>query len=191
MSSSYRVSLENWLADLDVKADVVIDLGGSQLPIKDRVRNWEVKDYYIIDKKNPHKGDKPDATVDLNNGEHQQEAGDYVGIADVLFCLEVFEYIYRPEIALNWVKKLLIKGGKAYVSFPFMYPLHEPVDEDSLRYTISGIKRLADLVGLKINEVIPRRPETDMLLKFYSVERLRAAKGHDHNVFGWIVEFQK
>jgi len=192
MGSSYRESLERWLRDLSVQADTVIDLGGSQLPVKDRVKSWDVQDYYILDKKQPHKNmRKPDATVDINDGNAAQEGSDYVGIADTLFCLEVFEYVFRPEIALNWVKKLMIGGGRAYVTFPFFYPLHEPVKEDSLRYTSSGIQRLADQVGLKINAIIPRRPDTDMLLKFFSVERMRAAKGHDHMVLGYIVEFEK
>ena len=192
MGSSYRASLESWLKDLSIDCETVIDLGGSQLPVNNRVKSFKCNNYYILDMNMPHKVEQPPiATIDLNNSATNQQGSGYMGFGDVVFCLEVFEYIYRPEVALNWIRKFLNKNGTAYVTFPFMYPMHEPMADDCLRYTLSGITKLAHLADLDIISVIPRRPETDQLLRFFSVERLRAAKGHDHNVLGWIVEFKR
>jgi SAM-dependent methyltransferase len=192
MSSSYRLSLENWLKSLVINTETVIDIGGSQLPVKNRVKGFKCTNYYVLDLAMPHKVEqKPDGILDLNSGDSKQEASGFIGMADVLFCLEVMEYVYRPEIALNWINKLLKPNGTAYVTFPFIYPTHQPVEDDCLRYTLTGIQKLAYITDLEIISVIPRRPETDQLLKFFSVERLRAAKGYDHNVLGWIVELRR
>lgn len=66
MSSSYRLELDRWLADLEVKADVVFDIGGSQLPLKGRTKSWDVKEYKILDLAEPHKDSpKPDVIFNL------------------------------------------------------------------------------------------------------------------------------
>jgi hypothetical protein len=55
----------------------------------------------------------------------------------------------------------------------------------------AAIKKYAEFVGLKIDEMIPRRPETNALQQYYSLERLRAARGEDHAFMGFIVKFSK
>lgn len=186
MSSSYRNSLESWLSQLEVTANKVVDIGGSQLPVKGRTKSWDVQEYLIADLPKPHKGDKPDIELDMNTTPLVSE---YYGEYDVVFCLEVFEYVFNPLDAFRRINSLLKEGGKAYISFPSFYPLHEPVEEDCLRYMPAGIKKLADASGLKIVNMIPRRPETNSLQKFFADERLRAAKNQDHAFLGWIVEF--
>lgn len=188
MASSYRLSLENWLKDLDVDANAVLDFGGSQLPVDGRVKSWNVKTYIISDLKKPHKMSREvDFVFNLEVDHYKKEWRKF----DVVFCLEVFEYVIRPDVALDNIARSLKSGGVAYVSFPFVYPIHEPVEYDSLRYTETGIRRLAEEVGLAINKIHVRRPETSAILQVYSAERLRAAKGHDHHVLGYIVEFSK
>lgn len=186
MSSSYRMELDAWLSQLNVRADTVIDIGGSQEPVKKRTKTWEVNKYLIGDLESPHKDSpKPDFTVDLNG------FCDTNIKADIVFCLEVFEYVYDPMNAFHIISNMLNPGGIAYVSFPFVYPQHEPIEDDALRYTIGGIQKLASSTGLHINHYTIRRPETDLLKQFYGAERLRAAKGVDHDVTGWIVKLVK
>lgn len=190
MSSSYRNSLESWLSQLEVTANKVVDIGGSQLPVKGRTKSWDVQEYLIADLPTPHKGDKPDIELDLSNDENEV-VDEYLVDFDLIFCLEVMEYVYNPFHAMHNIRALLDWGGKAYVSFPSFYPLHEPVEDDCLRYMPAGIKKLAEASGLKIVKMIPRRPETNSLQKFFADERLRAAKNQDHAFLGWIVEFTK
>lgn len=183
MSSSYRNSLNEWLSQLDVKANRVLDIGGSQESVKGRTRSWNVKEYLIADLDDPHKGAEPDLVLDMNKP--------FVGNEkfDLVFCLEVFEYVYDPLTAFKNLQKVLDLGGSAWVSFPSFYPTHQPIDDDSLRYMEGGIMKLALASGLGIKQMIRRRPEFDALQQFFSVERLRAAKGYDHDFLGFIVEF--
>ena len=190
MASSYRLELNKWLANLDIKAGTVYDVGGSQEKVRDRVKSWQVDNYLVFDLPTPHADSpKPDVEIDLNSGKNDTANG-YRGLADAIFCLEVFEYIYRPELALKTLKALLKTGGKLYVSFCTNYPLHNPVEDDALRYQLGGIKKLARVVGLEVVNVVPRRFETNAYLNFCSIERLRPAKGHEQ-VAGYIVEFTK
>lgn len=190
MSSSYRLTLENWLKTLDVYADHVLDIGGSQLPVKGRTKSWDVKDYKIADLPNPHvNSPKPDIAWDIN--QPLPDEYDIIDDFDLIFCLEVFEYVWNPAQAMFNIDYLLGRKGIAWVTFPTFYPMHQPIEDDCLRYMPAGIKKLAEAVGLKIVQMIPRRPETDALLNYFSAERLRAAKGEDHMFMGWIVEFTK
>lgn len=191
MSSSYRLSLERWLSQLDVEAGKVLDIGGAQLPVKGRTKSWDVGKYLIADLPVPHAASpKPDVELDLN--EHL--GGRIVTFPtqhNLIFCLEVFDYIWHAPNAMQNISSLLEPDGIAYVTFQSVYPLHQPVEDDALRFMPAGIQKLADYAGLRVVEMIPRRPETNLLTTFYSAERLRAAKHRDHNIMGWIVEFKK
>lgn len=186
MSSSYRIELDKWLKDLEVKAKYVIDVGGSQLPIKGRTKSWDVDEYVIADLYEPHTGaPQPDIELDLNQV-YMNEAK-----ADLIFCLEVFDYVYNPFIAMCNLRSLLKPKGRAWVTFPSIYPLHQPVEDDALRYMPGGIKKLAEASGFEIKEMIKRRPETNLFENFYRAERMRAAKHEDHNFTGFIVLLEK
>lgn len=188
MSSSYRMELDKWLSGLDVKADRVIDIGGSQLPVKGRTRSWDVKDYVIADLPDPHADSpKPMITIDLNATDPLYD----VKLADLVFCLEVFDYVYDPMNAFKVIADLLKPSGSAWVSFPSVYPLHQPVEDDALRFMPAGIIKLAQAAKLTIEQMIKRRPETNLWEQFYRVERMRAAKHEDHNFTGFIVELRK
>jgi SAM-dependent methyltransferase len=186
MSSSYRMELDKWLANLDVKADRLLDIGGSQLPLPGRVKSFDVKEYLIADLPEPHvDSPKPDVELDMNKR--------FTNLIefDMIFCLEVFEYIYDPMAAFKNIYHLLVDGGEAWVTFPSQYPLHQPIEDDALRYMPAGIKKLAYAVDLKIEEMIPRRTETDAIHNAFRIERMRSAKGEDHNISGWIVRLSK
>lgn len=186
MASSYRRTLEEWLANLDVSADSVLDIGGSQLPVNKRVRSWNVIDYKIADLPSPHKdSSKPDIEINMN------QKNDTVEQFAVVFCLEVFEYIWNPVQAFKTLHDVTQEGGTIYVSFPSIYPLHQPIEDDALRYMPAGIQKLAQHAGLVVANMTPRRFDTNMWQQTISAEGLRAAKGEDHNFSGWICEFRK
>lgn len=194
MSSSYRIELDRWLSQLNVTADTVLDIGGSQLPVKGRTLSWNVQQYLIADLPEPHIGSpKPDLELDLN--EVYEDGVTCPASAfehyDLIFCLEVFDYIWNTRDAFGIIAIRLRKNGTAWVTFPSQYPTHQPVEDDALRYMPGGIKKLAEASGLKIVQMIPRRTETDAIYQAFRTERMRCAKHEDHNISGWIVEFTK
>lgn len=187
MSSSYRLELDRWLSQLDVKAFSVGDVGGSQLPIKGRTKSYEVGLTTIYDLEQPHvDSPKPDKVLDLNTATVYP-----LSTHDMIFCLEVFDYVWNPVRALEVLSLMLTKNGTLWVTFPAFYPHHQPIEDDALLYKEYGIRKLAKSARLEIVQMIPRRPETNALQQFFSIERLRAAKGYDHAVLGWIVEMRK
>lgn len=196
MSSSYRMELDKWLAQLDVKADRVLDIGGAQVKMPGRVKSWDVKEYLIADLPNPHEDSpKPDVELDLNveyfNDDYPHVEPPTVEQFDQIFCLEVFDYVWSPKDAMHTISNLLEDGGTAWITFPSVYPLHQPIEDDALRYMPGGIKKLAASAGLAVEETIPRRPETDLWQRFFTAERMRAAKHVDHSVTGYICKFKK
>lgn len=198
MGSFYKQQLNDWKATLDVKADVVFDIGGAQDPIRGMTKSWDVKDYKIIDLAQPHvEKVHPDIEWDMNKSLTPYEDSDfpvdgYKG-ADLIFMLGVMDYVIEPGIAMRNVYEILKEGGTAWIEFPFVYPIHNPVDDEGCRYSEGCIRRLAKQAGLKIEEIIYKRPKPDnpFLLQFYSADGMRAAKGVDHNVTGYIVRFSK
>ena len=191
MSSSYRQELDKWLSQLKIKANTVYDVGGSQLGIMGRVGLLDCKEIVTFDLPQPHKeADKPDVELDLNSYSPVEYAG-YLDHGDVVFCLEVFDYIYNPLGALTMLRRLLRPGGRLFVTFPTIYPLHQPIEDDALRYMPGGIKKLAQEAGLDIVAMTPRHFETNAWQQTIAAERMRGAKHEDHSISGYIVEFTK
>ena len=205
MGSSYRLELNRWLSQLDVKSDCLLDLGGSQENLKGRTKSWDVAEYLIADLPNPHVGSpKPDIEIDLNRA-FALNAGQVTELSDgtteyekdirekfdLIFCLEVFDYVWATETAFDNLYQLMKKGGTAWVSFPTVYPLHQPIEDDALRYMPAAVEKLADSVGLEVVQMIKRRPETNKWQEFFYAERMRGAKHQDHSFTGLICEFRK
>jgi len=173
--SFYRQQLEAWLAELDVKADTVYDIGGAQGNVKDRVKSWEVKNYRVLDL----------PIYDLN------EPWQTTPEVDIIFCLEVFEYLINPMEAMENISGLLKPGGKAYITAPLVYPVHNEVELDSLRYTETGLTRLANNAGLSVANVWYRRDKSGLLTAFYAKDGMHPAKGIQHDITGYIMEVTK
>jgi len=204
MSSYYRQQLENWLKTIDVKADRVLDVGGAQLPVKGRTKSWNVKEYRIFDLKKPHqKNAKVDVAIDLNK-KLLLLRSDIHRYFDVIFCLEVFEYIWNPVQALenlyemgNCTDCVGTKEGDTsiyYLSFPFIYPHHNPKGKDYLRYTRWGIEKLLKETGFEILEVQSRvmTPEGFKNWKdFLRNEKMHPVKDYPHNEIGYCVTAKK
>jgi hypothetical protein len=174
-SSYYRVQLEDYLKTLDINAKLLYDVGGKQNPLNRRTKSWKVENHVILD--------LPDYNLDLVQSVREE--------GDMVFCLEVFEYLLVPTVAMQNIANLLKPGGLGVITFQFVYPLHNEVEFDSLRYTESGVKRLAEFSGLKIKKIIKRKTKTGSLVKYYNEDGMRGVKGYDHNVTGFIVEVTK
>lgn len=174
--SYYRQQLEDWLAALDVKANRVIDWGGKQGMVKDRVKSWQVKNYEVWDLP----------------GEDIEQPITKSDKADIIFCLEVFEYLIDPNQAMANIYNNLLKYGKAYITFAFVYPHHNEMELEGLRYTEPAIRRLAEDNNLQIKNITYRIDKSGLLERFYHADGMHPAKQYaHHNVTGFIVEFVK
>lgn len=185
--SFFRDQLENWLQQLSVKADKVLDVGGSDKPVKGRTAEWQVKDYRILDLETPHSGSRPDICQDLNRNLeavhdfHKDPPEKLAGLFDVVFCLEVMEYIYNPVQAIKNLYTFVKPGGTLYISFPFVYPMHKPIGADMLRYTEDGAIKLLEVAGFTVTEVRPRvHKSPDLLRAMYSADGMHTR--HDDTV---------
>jgi len=82
----------------------------------------------------------------------------YLPFADGTFsavaCLEVLEHVRMPDQVLAEIARVLRPGGVAYVSMPFLYPVHD-APHDYQRWTPHGWRRSAELAGLEIRAVQP------------------------------------
>lgn len=189
MSSYYRAQLEQYLRGLTVSARRVLDVGGAQLPVKGRTRSWHAENYTILDLPTPHKGAPGTLSADLNEDQRQLTAYQF----DLIFCLEVFEYVHDPVTAARNLAHWLAPGGTLHASFPFVYPQHEPLADDCLRYTRAGARRILELAGLEVDEIVARTALNEDALKgFYSGDGMRAAReGASHGEIGYIIRATK
>lgn len=172
--SYYREQLEKWLKYIDVKADSVLDVGGLALPVKNRVKSWEVEEYKILDN-GAESTEAPDYFEDLN-----QDIRYFLREFDVVFCLEVFEYIWNPVQAMtNLAKYVKSNGGILYISFPTNYPLHNPQGIDYLRYTKYAVEKLLSQAGFNRWEITPRVATAHQTLaRFWQEEAMHPMKGN-------------
>ena len=207
MSSFAREQLEAWVKTIDVKADRVLDIGGAQYPIKGRTKSWEVKEYKILDLEKPHECEKyPDYVGDIQDARAMRDVLTKTGRFDVVFLLEVAEYLWRPWVALRNCRGFLKDGGTLYSSWHFIYPHHNPEGEDYLRYTKWGVQKLLKEAGFQIEEMVPRaekghlrrgrgikmKGQSARIEAFYAREGMRPCEAFkEHHVVGWAVKAKK
>lgn len=162
---------------------------------KDRVKSLEYKEYYTLDSDSDF---KPDIMHNLN---YHSDYKDVLGKqADIIFCLEVFEYIWNPAGAMFTLNNWLKRGGELIVSFPFLYPQHEPIESDYLRYTPAWIKRMfmekfnnSRFEFFSDFSMIPRYATagSQTLQRFWAEEKMHASKRANNNLTGCIVHARK
>jgi SAM-dependent methyltransferase len=169
--SNSRKQLEKKLKEIEVKGKI-LDIGGSQLPIKNRVKGFFPKEYKIFDLEKPHQTKHaPDIIGDLNLKLNLPKNN-----FDIVFCLEVFEYVWNPYQALLNINSTLKKGGLLYLSTHFLYGLHNPENADYLRYTRQGIEKLLFESGFNVLRNESRtisEQSKKILFSFYRSERMR------------------
>jgi SAM-dependent methyltransferase len=205
MSSKARQDMEAWLKTIEIPAQsIVLDVGGSQNPIEDRLGNkGEHTDYKILDLEQPHETkQKPDIVMDINvsdaalsdTHEFYHYAKIVEGYFDTAFCIEVSEYWFNPFQALDNIQFLLKTGGVLYISFHTLYGLHKPEREDCLRYTRYGIEKLLKETGFEIEEIIPKKITEEgrqALISFYQAEGMKILYNEDTFKEGYLIRAKK
>jgi len=68
---------------------------------------------------------------------------------DVVTCLEVLEHVADPAQVLMGIARVLKAEGRAWISMPFLYPLHD-APFDFQRYTEYGLRRDMRRAGLTV-----------------------------------------
>jgi len=147
--SRYREILEEYLSKLNIATEKVLDVGGASNPIKDRVNSWAVDNYAIAD--NGLEKGEYEFKFDLNGDDCEWWE------CDIVFCLEVMEYIYNPVKAMENLSATTKKGGTLYITFPTLYPVHNPYKFDYLRYTKEGAIVLLQKAGFDVEEIVARK----------------------------------
>lgn len=71
------------------------------------------------------------------------------GAVDNVTCLEVLEHVPDPALVVSEVARVLRPGGSAWLSMPFLYPVHD-APFDFQRYTAHGLRRDCERAGLVI-----------------------------------------
>ena len=158
--SNVRRQLEAWLKTIDVKGSV-LDVGGLAMPIQGRTKSWDADNYKILDLKGG------DYVFDMNKLVPDEASFDIENSFDIVFCLEVFEYIWNPYYALLNINGFLKQEGILYISTHFLFPHHHGTI-DCLRYTRSGIEKLLQETGFGEIEITPRiaGDKIDLLLEW-------------------------
>ncbi len=70
---------------------------------------------------------------------------------DSLFCSEVFEHVFDPDLILPEIRRVLKNGAPALITVPFCWNEHE-VPFDYARYSSFGIKHLLEKNGFEVME---------------------------------------
>ena len=68
---------------------------------------------------------------------------------DAVICLEVLEHVPAPAAVLGEIARVMKSGGAAWISMPFLYPLHD-APYDFQRYTEFGLRRDLASAGLEL-----------------------------------------
>lgn len=193
LDSYYRIQLENWLAQIDIEGGTVLDIGGSLKPVKGRTRLWEADEYYILDSRLQNRVE-PDFNLDLNSLVRYPKRAWRYGVEEgvlpakltslkpnTIFCLEVMEYVLSPQNAVSFMYDLLGGKGNLYITFPSIYPVHEPSAHDYLRYTKAAITKLLKDAGFSTWEITPRKATRgkSALLDFYVREKMKGVKDEE------------
>ena len=190
--SKSRTQLEAWVKKLEIKATKILDVGGSQLPVSNRVGGNGTKEYKILDLEHPHENSqKPDIAMDLNKVYAMEEWAKYKGHFSAAFCLEVMEYCYNPLQALKNIAYFMKKDAKLYISFHFYYPIHKPSGEDMLRYTEHGAMKLLEEAGFDVHRVDMRYPSVEaaaLLEQYDAIEgNKRDGEYSRHYINGYLI----
>ncbi|WP_233841076.1 class I SAM-dependent methyltransferase [Dyella sp. 2HG41-7] len=79
---------------------------------------------------------------------------------DGVACLEVLEHVPDPMAVMTEIERVLKPAGRAWISMPFLYPLHD-LPFDFQRYTEQGLMRIASRCGLQVVSIQRRNHAID------------------------------
>lgn len=193
MASLYKQQVVDFLKARNYKARQVLDVGGGDTGIR-KYTNVETNRLLVLDNNDKF---KPDFIHDLNEFKHPDEifATERNPQFDLIFCMNVFEYIWNPYNAVANLYTWLETDGKLVINFPFLYPMHEPAGTDYLRYTHEWVQQMFQskfkFSTIDIHMCTSTKGK-ELLKAFYINEKMHMRKNDDSwNIIGCIVEVIK
>lgn len=111
---------------------------------------------------------------------------------DLILIESVLEHVDEPEKIINESYRAMKKGGKIYISIPFVYAFHGSPD-DYERYTLHGLKKRIENAGfITEKEGIIAGPSStfNQILRYYLA--MLFSFNNDFlfsiflNIFGWL-----
>ena len=207
--SYYRDQLEKWLQTISINTEHVLDIGGASNPARRRIRHFEantctffdlgveepVVEYFEFDINLPltqFEGYDPYDRKEKFN--YLLPTKPNLFQFDAVFCLEVFEYVWNPVQAMKNIYDLMNNDSVCYISFPAIYPVHNPVEIDYLRYTKKAIEKYLNDNGFTGIEISPRVATMGrgLLATFYSEEGMHPVRKSDLPFdIGYLVKARK
>lgn len=190
--------MEDWLKTIMVRTERVLDLGGASNPVRNRVAKWDVQECVFFDN-GSEEAKVSYVPFDINKpltqfGGFLPQDLDRAFKFDAVFCLEVFEYVYDPMQAMKNIWDLMNNDSVAYISFPAIYPVHNPADIDYLRFTRKSIEKYLELLGFTQVEIKPRVATLgrEHLAMFYASEKMHPLrKSNLPYDIGYLVKARK
>ena len=128
----------------------LLDLGCGFVPLYEMYRE-QVEETVCVDWENSlHQNQYLDRFVDLNGGAipFPDESFDTILLTDVL------EHIVAPEPIIHEIARMLRPKGKAIITVPFFYWLHEQ-PHDFYRYTEFALRRFCERAGMEVLSLEP------------------------------------
>lgn len=75
-------------------------------------------------------------------------------IFDAVLASQILEHVREPQLFLEEIRRVLVKGGKCILTFPLINPVHE-APFDFTRFTEYGILSLIDKTNFSFEKTIP------------------------------------
>jgi|SRR5690606_36555492 len=97
-----------------------------------------------------------------------------------VLCLEVLEHVPQPAVVMAEISRVLVPGGTAWISMPFLYPVHD-APFDFQRHTLFGLQRDAAGAGLEVISVY----KSSHYLRTAGLLTCLAIAGGAYNKVGW------
>lgn len=203
MASLSRTQTEEWLRQMEIKSDRVVDIGGSANPVNRRIKNWNVKDYIIIDncaeQKEFEKKDSgkrwfpPDIVYDINYS-FTKEIKDRCKDTDIVFMMGLLPHLWDVITAIKNANDILKSGGLLYVNAPYLIPIHKDEINDFTRLTPKGIEKILEKTGftdIKIKLGLYDGKSEKILRDMYLRDRMRGNYNINQSVIQSLVRCKK
>lgn len=185
--SFYKKQLVDWLRKKDFKSGKVLSIG-CQEDDRRYFKSFKAKEFLTFDN---NLDLKPDIECGIECQDVPYIMKDDRDFDDI-FTFELWEYLTSPRRALKHLNYMLKKGGKLWISAPFIYPLHNPEKEDMLRYTVWFWERVLPEMGFKIIEYKDREWfDSDGYLDSVGKDKMRPTKNYNHNITGHLIIAEK